>query len=56
VRARVVGASDGPSPRARNANEILDEAHPTFAGFLAAARESAAANPDVGLAVEEPGE
>jgi putative flavoprotein involved in K+ transport len=53
VLGRVVGASDHALAVARNANEILDEADAAFAGFLAAAREFAAANPDVDLA-EEP--
>ena len=54
VLGRVVGASDGALAVARNANEVLDEADAAFAGFLAAARDFAAANPDVGLAEEEP--
>jgi putative flavoprotein involved in K+ transport len=54
VLGRVVGASDGALAVARNANEILDEADAAFADFLAAAREFAAAHPDVGLAEEEP--
>jgi putative flavoprotein involved in K+ transport len=54
VVGRVVGASDDTLVVARNANEILDEADAAFAGFLAAAREFAAANPDVALAEEEP--
>jgi putative flavoprotein involved in K+ transport len=54
VLGRVVAASDHTLAVARDANEILDEADSAFAGFLAAAREFAAANPDVGLAEEEP--
>jgi putative flavoprotein involved in K+ transport len=54
VVGRVIGASDGTLAIARNANEILDEADEACAGFLAAAREFAAANPEVGLAEEEP--
>jgi putative flavoprotein involved in K+ transport len=54
VLGRVVGASDGALAVARNANEILGEADAAFAGFLAAAREFAAANPDTGLTEEEP--
>jgi hypothetical protein len=54
VLGRVVAASDGALAVARNANEILDEADAAFAGFLAAVREFAAANPDLGLAAEEP--
>jgi len=56
VLGRVVGASDNTLAVARNANEILDEADAAFAGFLATAREFAAANPDLGLAEEEPTE
>jgi putative flavoprotein involved in K+ transport len=54
VLGRVLGASDGTLAVARNANEVLDEADETYAGFLAAAREFAAANPDMDLAEEEP--
>jgi putative flavoprotein involved in K+ transport len=54
VLGRVVGASDDALAVATNANEILDEADAAFAGFLAAAREFAAANPDPGFAEEEP--
>jgi putative flavoprotein involved in K+ transport len=54
VLGRVIGASDGTLAVARNANEVLDEADAAFAGFVAAAHEFAAANPDVGLAEEEP--
>jgi hypothetical protein len=53
VVGRVIGASGGTLAIARNANEILDEADEACASFLAAAREFAAANPEVGLA-EEP--
>ncbi|MCA1682421.1 MAG: NAD(P)/FAD-dependent oxidoreductase [Actinobacteria bacterium] len=56
VLGRVVGASDHALAVARNANEILDEADAAFVGFLAAAREFAASNPDVGLAEEAPTE
>ena len=52
VLGRVLGASDGTLAVARNANEVLDEADAAYAGFLAAAREFAAANPDVDLAEE----
>jgi hypothetical protein len=45
--------SDGSLVVARNANEVLDEADATFAGFLAAVREFGAANPDIALAEEE---
>lgn len=54
VLGRVVGASDATLVVARNANEVLDEADATFAGFLAAAREFAAADPGMNLAEEEP--
>ena len=54
VVGRVVGASDGALAIASNANEILDEADAAFGGFLGAARELAAADPEVGLAEEEP--
>ena len=56
VLGRIVGASDDVLTVARNANEILNEADAAFAGFLAAAREFAAANPDMDLADEEPNE
>jgi putative flavoprotein involved in K+ transport len=52
VLGRITGASEGTLTVARNANEVLDEADGTFAGFLAAAREFAAANPDLELAEE----
>ena len=54
VLGRVVGTSDGTLTIARNANDILDDADAAFGGFLAAARELAAANPDLDLAEEEP--
>jgi putative flavoprotein involved in K+ transport len=54
VLGRIVGASDHALALARNANEILDDADAAFAGFLAAAREFAAANPDLPLDEEEP--
>jgi putative flavoprotein involved in K+ transport len=54
VLGRVIGASDGTLAVASNANEVLDEADAAFAGFVAAAHEFAVANPDVGLAEEEP--
>ena len=54
VLGRVLGASDGSLAVAGNANEVLDEADSAFAGFLAAARELTAANPDLDLAEEEP--
>jgi putative flavoprotein involved in K+ transport len=54
VLGRVVGASDHTLAVAPNANEVLDDADAAFAGFLAAAGEFAAANPEVDLAEEEP--
>jgi putative flavoprotein involved in K+ transport len=56
VLGRVIGGSDDGLAIARNANEVLDEADETFADFLAAAREFAAANPDLGLTEDEPTE
>jgi len=53
VLGRVVGASDHVLAVASNANDILDEADAAFAAFLTAARDLAAANPDLGLAQEE---
>lgn len=53
VVGRVTGTSGTTVAFARNANEVLDEADATFMGFLAAAREFAAANPDSELAEEE---
>ena len=50
---RVVGASDGILTVARNANDVLDEADASFAGFVAAAREFASGNPDLEVAEEE---
>jgi putative flavoprotein involved in K+ transport len=54
VLGRVVGASDGILAVERNANQVLDEADAAFASFQAAAREFAAANPELELAEEEP--
>jgi putative flavoprotein involved in K+ transport len=54
VLGRVLGTSDGTVSVARNANQVLDEADAAFAGFVAAAREFAAASPDLELAAEEP--
>lgn len=54
VLGRVIGASDGTFAVARNANDVLDEADAAFAGFLAAALEIAATNPDVELSEGEP--
>jgi putative flavoprotein involved in K+ transport len=54
VIGRVIGASDGTLAVARNANQVLDEADAAFAGFLAAARDYATANPDLDLSEEEP--
>ena len=53
VLGRVLGARDGGLMVARSANDVLDEADEAFAGFLAAARELAAASPDCDLAEEE---
>jgi putative flavoprotein involved in K+ transport len=53
VLGRVLGARDGRLIVARSANDVLDEADEAFAGFLAAARELAAASPDCDLAEEE---
>ena len=53
VLGRVLGVSDGSLVLARNANEVLDEADAAFAGFVAGAREFAAANPDLEFAAEE---
>lgn len=53
VLGRIVGASDGTLAIVRNANEVLAEADAACAGFLEAARELAAANPDWELAEEE---
>jgi putative flavoprotein involved in K+ transport len=53
VLGRVLGARDGRLMVARRANDVLDEADEAFAGFLAAARELADANPDCDLAEEE---
>ena len=55
VIGRVVGASDGTLILAQNANAILDEADAACSAFLAAARDFAAANPDLDLAEEHPG-
>ena len=54
VLGRLLNASDGTVSVARNANQVLDEADAAFAGFVAAAREFAATNPDLELAAEEP--
>jgi putative flavoprotein involved in K+ transport len=54
VLGRVIGTSDGTLAIVRNANQVLDEADAAFAGFLAAARDHAAANPDLPLSEEEP--
>jgi putative flavoprotein involved in K+ transport len=53
VLGRVVGASDGTLTLASSANEVLDEADAAFGSFLVAARDFAAANPDVELNEEE---
>jgi putative flavoprotein involved in K+ transport len=53
VLGRVVAASDVALTVASNANDVLDEADASFAGFVAAAREFAGANPELELAEEE---
>jgi putative flavoprotein involved in K+ transport len=54
VIGRITGASGCRLSVARNANEVLDEADETFAGFLDAAREFAAAHPAMELSEETP--
>ena len=56
VVGRILDASDSSLAVARDANEVLDDADAAFAGFLAAAREFAAANPGVDLAEDDPTE
>ena len=56
VLGRITGASDAALTIAGNANEVLDRADETCADFLHAAREFAAANPDLQLAEETPEE
>jgi len=51
---RITAASDHTLAVARNANEVVDEADETFASFLEAARELAAAHPNFELTEEEP--
>jgi putative flavoprotein involved in K+ transport len=53
VLGRVLAARDGSLTVARNANDVLDQADEAFAGFIAAARELAAASPDCDLIDEE---
>jgi putative flavoprotein involved in K+ transport len=53
VLGRVLGARDGRLIVAESANDVLDEADEAFAGFVAAARELAAARPDCHLADED---
>jgi putative flavoprotein involved in K+ transport len=53
VLGRVLNASDGSLIVARNANQVLHEADEACAGFVAAAREYAAANPGLEFAPEE---
>jgi putative flavoprotein involved in K+ transport len=53
VVGRVLGVSEGRLIVARNANDVLDEADEACAGFVAAAREFAAANPRLQFAAEE---
>ena len=54
VLGRIIGASDGTLAVAGNANDVLDEADAAFAGFVATAREYAAAHRDLNLLEEEP--
>jgi putative flavoprotein involved in K+ transport len=56
VVGRISGASDHRLAVARSANQALAEADASFDGFLAAAREFAAAHPNLELAEEEPAE
>lgn len=53
VLGRVLGARDSRLMVERSANGVLDQADQAFAGFIAAAREVAAADPDCNLAEEE---
>jgi putative flavoprotein involved in K+ transport len=53
VLGRVVAASHQTLTLAGNANEVLDEADASFAGFVAAAREFAVAHPDIEFVDEE---
>jgi putative flavoprotein involved in K+ transport len=53
VLGRVLGVRDGRLMVARSANDVLDEADEAFAGFVAAARDFAAASPDCDPAEEE---
>jgi putative flavoprotein involved in K+ transport len=53
VLGRVLDAHDGKLMAERSANEVLAEADESVAGFLAAARELAAASRDCDLADEE---
>jgi putative flavoprotein involved in K+ transport len=54
VLGRVAGASDGTLTVDGNANDVLDEADASFAGFVEAARGFASANPELELAEEKP--
>ena len=54
VVGRILGISDGSVAVAPNANEILDDADASFAGFMASAKQFAAANPDLELGAEDP--
>ena len=56
VLGRILGASDETLTIASNANDVLDQADETYVGFVSAARQFAAANPDLELAEEEPTE
>lgn len=52
VIGRVLGASGSTLHVAANANEVLDEADAAFTGFLVAAREFAAARPELDVDLE----
>jgi putative flavoprotein involved in K+ transport len=54
VLGRVLDASHSRVTIARNANELLDQADEALTEFLDAARQFAAANPDLELGDEEP--
>jgi len=51
---RVVGGADGTLSIAQDANQILDQADAAYAGFIDAARNHAAANPELDIEEEEP--
>ena len=53
IVGRVLGVSDGKLAVGQNANEVLDEADAAYAGFVTAARDFAAGNPDLEFGAEE---